>query len=139
MPDIRSTDRLIALFIAALCTGVYLCTLLLSVRWLVFRDEGWRIRQHINKGFLVATLTIAVFSTIHTVLAVTTSIANIREVESATPSTKPAEKVPWESIVMQEPLSERVRGNNNNSRLDPVHCGQRVCSDGRRFLGELLH
>lgn len=100
MPDIHSTDRLIALFIAALCSGIYICTLLLSVRWLVFRDEGWGIRQHINKGFLAATLALAVFSTIHTVLAVTTSVAKIHEVESATPSTKPDEQVPWESVVM---------------------------------------
>jgi len=34
------------------------------------------------------------------VLAVTTSVAKIREIESATPSTKPDEKVPWESVVM---------------------------------------
>lgn len=100
MPDVHSTDRLIALFIAALCSGVYICTLLLSLRWLVFRDEGWSIRKRINKGFLAATLTIAVLATIHTVLAVTTSVAKIREVESATPSTKPDEKVPWESVVM---------------------------------------
>ncbi|KAF5314414.1 hypothetical protein D9619_011836 [Psilocybe cf. subviscida] len=100
MPDVHSTDRLIALFIAALCTGVYICTLLLSVRWLVFKDEGWSIRQRISKGFLAATLALAVLSTVHTVLAVTTSVARIREAESPTPSTQPNEKVPWESVVM---------------------------------------
>lgn len=100
MPDVHSTDRLIALFIAALCTGVYICTLLLSVRWLVFKDEGWSIRKRISKGFLAATLAIAVLSTVHIVLAVTTSVARIREAESPSHSTTPHQKVPWESVVM---------------------------------------
>lgn len=98
-----STDRLIALFIAALFTGVYFCTFCSCIRWMVFTDDGWRIRKHIRKGILAATLAIAVFSTTHTVLAVTTSVAIVRQAESPTLSdafATPNTKLPWESLVM---------------------------------------
>ncbi|KAF5314411.1 hypothetical protein D9619_011835 [Psilocybe cf. subviscida] len=98
-----STDRLLALFISALCTGVYFCTFCSCIRWMVFTDDGWRIRRHIRKGVLAATLAIAVFSTTHTVLAVTTSVAIVRQAESPTLSiafSRPNAKLPWESLVM---------------------------------------
>lgn len=95
---ITSTDRILALFIAAVATGVYLCTLSTCVRWLVYVDDGWRVRKQINKTWLSATLAIFFLSSLHTTLAVTTTFFNIRTLETGV-IIKESDVIPWTDVV----------------------------------------
>jgi len=99
MVVITGTDRLLAVFIAALATGVYLCTLFYCIRWLVYTDEGWRVRKKIDKTMLSGTLAICALSSIHTSLAVQTSFVEIRNLEMGIANT-PNAPLPWTSVVM---------------------------------------
>ncbi|KDR74689.1 hypothetical protein GALMADRAFT_141043 [Galerina marginata CBS 339.88] len=99
MVDITATDRLLALFVAAVSTGMYLCTFFYCIRWLVYTDEGWKIRKGIDKIMLSGTLAIFVMSSIHTSLAVSTSFAAIQDLEGGVP-TNHAAPLSWTAVVM---------------------------------------
>ncbi|KIL60204.1 hypothetical protein M378DRAFT_168341 [Amanita muscaria Koide BX008] len=58
---------LVALFTLALLYGVYLATLIQCFRWLVFADEGWKLRAKINSVMTLATIFIFLTSTINVV------------------------------------------------------------------------
>ncbi|KAF9557008.1 hypothetical protein CPC08DRAFT_710733 [Agrocybe pediades] len=81
-----------------MATGVYLCTLVACIRWLVYTDEGWKIRKRIDKTLLGATLSIFFFSSLHTTLAVTTTFFNIRSLEKGPVPLE--DRIPWTDVVM---------------------------------------
>ncbi|KDR79634.1 hypothetical protein GALMADRAFT_137428 [Galerina marginata CBS 339.88] len=96
---INATDRFLAVFFAALATGTYICTLVYCIRWLVYTDEGWKIRKKIDRTLLSGTLSIFVLSSIHTSFAVATSFETIRHLELGIvdPTNVP---LPWTSAVL---------------------------------------
>ncbi|KAF8893174.1 hypothetical protein CPB84DRAFT_1320597 [Gymnopilus junonius] len=99
MANITTTDRVLALFIAALFTGVYLCTLFFCVRWLVYTDDGWRVRKKIHKAMLAGTLALFILSSLHISLAVEITYADVRDGERGIP-VKSGGRLPWTSLVM---------------------------------------
>ncbi|KDR79645.1 hypothetical protein GALMADRAFT_137439 [Galerina marginata CBS 339.88] len=96
---INATDRFLAVFFAALATGIYLCTLAYCIRWLVYTDEGWKIRKRINKTMLSGTLSIFILSSIHTSFAVATSFETIRHMELGIVD-DPNVALPWTAVVL---------------------------------------
>jgi hypothetical protein len=54
---------LVALFALSLLYGVYLTTLIQCFRWLIFTDEGWKLRSKINSVMTLATVFIFLTST----------------------------------------------------------------------------
>ncbi|PFH47838.1 hypothetical protein AMATHDRAFT_6371 [Amanita thiersii Skay4041] len=51
---------IISTFVQALLFGLYISTFLHALRWLVFLDEGWALRSHINWSLLIITCMIFV-------------------------------------------------------------------------------
>jgi hypothetical protein len=101
MVSIANTDRLLALFIGAIATGIYLCTLFYCIRWLVYTDEGWRIRKKIHWPMLSGTLSLFVLSSIHISLAASTSFQAIRDTERGIIDTgDDGGRLPWTDLVM---------------------------------------
>ncbi|PPQ96834.1 hypothetical protein CVT26_006003 [Gymnopilus dilepis] len=99
MPNISATDRVLALFLAALATGVYLVTLFYCLRWLLFTDDGWRLRKKVHKTMLGGTLAIFVLSSIHLSLAAEGTYVDVRDEERGIPM-KSGGRLPWSSLVM---------------------------------------
>jgi hypothetical protein len=54
---------LVETFVQAIFYGVYLITLLHSLRWLLFEDERWKIRSAFNLPTLIVTLFLLMTST----------------------------------------------------------------------------
>ncbi|PFH48433.1 hypothetical protein AMATHDRAFT_5783 [Amanita thiersii Skay4041] len=54
---------IIAMFVQSILYGPYLCTVLYCIRWLVFADQGWTIRQRIDRPMLAITLLLCLLST----------------------------------------------------------------------------
>ncbi|KAF9474375.1 hypothetical protein BDN70DRAFT_899007 [Pholiota conissans] len=107
MPSYTYQERIGALFVAALVTGMYLCTLVYSLRWLLFNDQGWRLRKRINWIMLVATVTLFALSSTHIILAATSTVIYIDNIVNMAPGNPrfvnavPADpKLPWSATVM---------------------------------------
>ncbi|KAF8630271.1 hypothetical protein AX17_005457 [Amanita inopinata Kibby_2008] len=62
-------SEIIALFVETLFYGLYIATLLHTLRWLLFADEGWTRRRNIKWGMLGLTLLLFVSSTANLALA----------------------------------------------------------------------
>lgn len=77
-----------SIFAGALFYGLYLATLFHCIRWLVFTDEGWKIRKKISKSMLIITLSIWVLSTVNKAL----------EIEYAMQQVSPPPLVPFGTI-----------------------------------------
>lgn len=52
-------------FAGALGFGLYLATLLACFRWLLFADEGWRVRDNIKWVFVTVTFLIFGFNVVY--------------------------------------------------------------------------
>lgn len=65
-------------FTAALALGFYLCTFVFTIRWLLFADEGWRLRKIINQQMVVVTVFIFVLTMAFTALDLKGAIDQIR-------------------------------------------------------------
>ncbi|PFH50978.1 hypothetical protein AMATHDRAFT_85447 [Amanita thiersii Skay4041] len=52
-----------ALFVQAILYGLYLATFVHSLRWLLFKDEGWTLKGHIDWLILFTTVSLFVIST----------------------------------------------------------------------------
>ena len=63
---------LVGLFLQALLYGFYLATLFHCLRWLVYTDDGWKLRagSKINKLMLVVTVLLFFLSTINLGLSI---------------------------------------------------------------------
>jgi len=96
---ISATDMFLAVFSAAVATGVYLCTLFYCIRWLVYIDEGWKVRKKINKTLLSGTLSIFVLSSIHISFAIATSFVKIKHLELGIVD-DPNAPLPWAYVVL---------------------------------------
>ena len=67
--------------------GFYLTTLFHCLRWLVFADEGWKIRNKISWTMLTITLTICILGTITRALEINNAMK--LAVSNKTPSGPP--------------------------------------------------
>lgn len=99
MGGISGADRIISLFIACIATGMYFVSFVHCLRWLVCTDRGWRIRKRFDWTTLSATLALFVLSSIHTSLAVITTVEAIRKVEKGVGDSSDG-KLSWTSVVM---------------------------------------
>jgi hypothetical protein len=61
-------------FVSALFYGLYLSTVFHCLRWLVFADEGWKMRRRINWAMLSITIILWALSTISKALDLRTSM-----------------------------------------------------------------
>jgi hypothetical protein len=55
-------EYIAAIIAQALGTGTYFATFLLSLRWLVFSDDGGSLRKRINWPFLIITVILFAFA-----------------------------------------------------------------------------
>lgn len=62
MSGLSTEDHVTSVFIATLFFGVYLATLFSCLRWLMFADEGWKLRKDIHWVSLIITLLLCCFS-----------------------------------------------------------------------------
>ncbi|TFK41510.1 hypothetical protein BDQ12DRAFT_733035 [Crucibulum laeve] len=97
MPLLTTYEMVVALFTASIATGLYLSTLLHCLRWLLFTDEGWKIRKKISWPFLIATLSLLVLSTIHLSLALWETLEQVLQGNQTSSSVGP---IPWSDVVM---------------------------------------
>ena len=63
-PRPLASDGVIQLFINAPLYGLYLTTLIYCLRWLVYTDDGWKLRDRINKPMLITSVLIFLYSTL---------------------------------------------------------------------------
>jgi hypothetical protein len=67
---------LIQLFTQTALYGLYVATLIHCLRWLVYTNDGWKLRDRIdNKPILITTILIFLFSTVNLVLMLSISLA----------------------------------------------------------------
>ena len=59
----ESEAFVIPLFVQAVMFGSYLATLVHCLRWIVYDDEGWKVRKKVNWGMLAITLFVFLSST----------------------------------------------------------------------------
>ncbi|KJA22194.1 hypothetical protein HYPSUDRAFT_87628 [Hypholoma sublateritium FD-334 SS-4] len=91
-------ERIGALFLAALATGAYLCTLVYCLRWLSFSDQGWKLRKPIDRTSLTIALMLFALSSIHITLA---AVTTVEWAEYAVSRFVPnSSKLPWSATVM---------------------------------------
>ena len=100
--DNTDNDWIVSLLLAGVATGLYLCTLFFCLRWLLFDDQGWRLRKKINWTLLMTTLFLFVLSTTHVTMAAKSTVILVQEDIRGVP---PSPKLPWTSVVM---VSNRV-------------------------------
>ncbi|KIL61455.1 hypothetical protein M378DRAFT_32881, partial [Amanita muscaria Koide BX008] len=51
-------------FMAAILFGLYLASFAHCVRWLLFEDEGWKVRKKVNRVLATTTLLVFFLSTV---------------------------------------------------------------------------
>lgn len=90
-------DWILSVLVAGSATGVYLCTLAFGLRWLLFEDQGWRVRKNINWTLLAASLSLFILSSTHIIMA---TMSTMTEVQRDIRGDPPSSKLPWTSVVM---------------------------------------
>ena len=78
--------------------GLYISTLFHCIRWLVFTDEGWKVRRNISKGMLIITLSIWFLSTVNKVLELGGAMQGVEPPKSTPPGT--VKGLPWGTVVV---------------------------------------
>ncbi|KAF8959370.1 hypothetical protein BDZ97DRAFT_1922901 [Flammula alnicola] len=95
-----------SIFVGALFYGLYLATLFHCIRWLVFIDEGWRIRKKISWTMLIVTLTLWVLSTISRALELRNTMVQVVSESKPKPPPPPSGDIgstttlPWMAVVI---------------------------------------
>ena len=106
--------------VAATCVsflffGFYLTTLFHCLRWLVFADEGWKIRNKISWTMLTITLTICILGTITRALEINNAmkLAVSNKIPSGPPILRPSSTgesttLSWMAVVIVSLLPPRL-------------------------------
>jgi hypothetical protein len=55
---------IIALSVQSILYGLYTATFVHSIRWLIFDDDGWKLREKMNWFMILITTLIFIFSTV---------------------------------------------------------------------------
>ena len=58
-------EVLIELFAQAALYGLYISTLVHCLRWLVYTDDGWKLRDRVNKLMLITAILIFFLSSVN--------------------------------------------------------------------------
>lgn len=74
MSDLPATKHVAYAFVSALVYGLYLSTVLHCLRWLIFADEGWKLRRRICWMTVTITILICVLSTMSRALDLRSSM-----------------------------------------------------------------
>ncbi|TFK33659.1 hypothetical protein BDQ12DRAFT_670086 [Crucibulum laeve] len=98
MANTSPEQNVLAIFVEAILYGLYLATLLHCLRWMLYENEGWKIKRRISIQWtmLISTVAIFVFSFVNVILHLKSTIESINP-KPVTPSTP---KVDWEAIVI---------------------------------------
>jgi hypothetical protein len=103
-------------FVSALFYGLYLSTVFHCLRWLVFADEGWKMRRRINWAMLSITIILWALSTLSKALDLRSSMIVVEN--QTTPAVDPLQSATtllWMGILsVSLSLYIRMRGH----RLD---------------------
>jgi hypothetical protein len=70
MTVIPLPDSVAVVFTGALAFGLYFATLLTCLRWLLFTDEGWKLRKQIRRSILFITFLIFACNVVYLSLTV---------------------------------------------------------------------
>jgi len=120
-----------AVFIDALLYGVYFTTLLHCIRWLLFADEGWKLRRKkdIRWSMLLATLLLFFFSLANLALQFRSILAVLRTVERENKIVK-VQKPPWVNLVLCTNANLSILIGD----LVMMHRCWLICNKSRRVL-----
>ncbi|KAF8185151.1 hypothetical protein BJ912DRAFT_973717 [Pholiota molesta] len=95
-----------SIFVGALFYGLYLTTLFHCIRWLVFTDEGWKVRKRISWTMLSTTVALWVLATISRALELRNTMVQVVG-ESKPPAPPPPSgsigsttTLPWMAVVI---------------------------------------
>lgn len=105
-----------SIFVAALFYGLYLTTLFHCLRWLIFADEGWKIRKKIEWTNLSITVMIWVLATISRALELSNTMVQVANETKPKPPPPPPGSIgstttlPWMAVVIVSsvPLGHRA-------------------------------
>ncbi|PPQ69717.1 hypothetical protein CVT26_001634 [Gymnopilus dilepis] len=97
-------ENVATLFIGALMYGLYFSTLLHCIRWLLFTDEGWKLRRlgQVHWPMLLVTFLLFAFSLTNLALALRSTMKDVTELQTQAIMQKVA-GVPgptWVTLVM---------------------------------------
>ncbi len=99
MADSIPADKEVAVvFTSALIFGMYIITLFFCVRWLLFCDEGWRLKECIRWTIVTTTLLIFTFNLVYLVLSLRSTMAMVKYL-AAHPDGPGYQSPPWDSII----------------------------------------
>ncbi|PPQ91764.1 hypothetical protein CVT25_000589 [Psilocybe cyanescens] len=99
-----------AMFVLALFYGLYLSTLFHCLRWLIFTDEGWKVRKRISWTLLTVTIAIWALSTISKVFDIMNSINIVNDTKPKSPppgSIGSTTTLPWMAVVIVSQFTSR--------------------------------
>jgi hypothetical protein len=70
---------IVSVFIEAMLCGFYATTFVLCLRWLVFTDEGWKLRprRQVNSPMLILAVLVFALQTVDFVISCQTVIASV--------------------------------------------------------------
>ncbi|KIL61471.1 hypothetical protein M378DRAFT_856089 [Amanita muscaria Koide BX008] len=84
MTLVASTNEIVLSFVTAILFGLHFASFVHCVRWLLFEDEGWRVRKKPNRGLVITTLLVFFLSTVSFSTTVYTTVALERHPTSLT-------------------------------------------------------
>src|ERR1700760_927783 len=65
MFPLSTIAQLLGLFVQAALYGLYVATLIHCLRWLLYTDNGWKLRDGVNKLMLITTILIFLLTTVN--------------------------------------------------------------------------
>ncbi len=102
--SIPAYKEVAVVFTSALIFGMYFITLLFCFRWLLFCDEGWRLKERINWTTVTTTFLIFAFNLIYLVLSLRSTMAMVKY-PADNPNGPGYRSPPWDPIVKVSSLS----------------------------------
>ncbi|TFK33653.1 hypothetical protein BDQ12DRAFT_727593 [Crucibulum laeve] len=98
MANTTPEQNVLAIFVEAILYGLYLATLLHCLRWMLYENEGWKIKKRISIHWTMLTSTVLIFvcSFVNLILRLESTTQSIHP-KPVTPSTP---KMNWEAITI---------------------------------------
>jgi hypothetical protein len=96
---LRPDQNVASIFVSTLFYGLYLATLFHCVRWLIFTDDGWRLRKRINWTMLTITLVLFVLSTLSRALVLQTTMVQVLNGSKPHPPPPPTSQI-WNTTIL---------------------------------------
>jgi hypothetical protein len=101
---LTADQEVASIFAGTLFYGLYLSTLFHCLRWLVFADEGWKVRNKISWTMLAITIILFVVTTINTALGLQNSMVRVVIDTKLKPASPPGSiwitaTLPWMAVL----------------------------------------